>query len=969
MDGTLRVRLLGTVAAWRGDAEVELGASRQRAVFAVLAMNAGQVVSRETVIDAVWGEQAPATAGNTLQTYISRLRRALEPDRTRWKDGQVLVSAGAGYQLRVDSLDVREFDRLRHEADRAWARQDIAAARAFLDEALALQAGEPLGEVDSPFATLHRKRLAELRLAALERRAETMIAVNDPAAVAELQRLTDAYPLRESLVGLLMTALSQAGRDVEAVGLFRETEERLVAELGIEPGAPLRRILDQIVAARPAEHSPLPGAPQVLVGRSSELAVLRSRIADLSRGLGATIWIEGGDGVGKTALLATAFASTEHVYWAAADESDRPLGLMLSALGVSRFELAEGVAGANAEGFAAVDWLAEYVDRLASGGPVVLVLEDLQWADDASALVWHRLAKIARVSALLLVGTCRPVPRRTEVDRMRAAVLSGGELIRLGSLDPKQSAELTAVLLDSAPGPELTVITECAAGNPLFLHEVVDALVHDGLISDGELAESADQITDLCPPALRSVVTKRLGTLSETTREALRWAAVLGSSFDLGDLATVTGRSAYALITVTEEATSAGVLVEAGVRLAFRHPLVRRVLYTSMPLSVRLALHRQAAEMLDAADASVERVAEQLLAAPASADAWMTQWLLANVNSVAGRSPSVATDLLRRSAESRGPVREVLMTRLVRLMFWLGEHPEAEARAVLAMTEDSDLAAEMRLVLAYFETPQVLFDRPPQSQVQLSLLSEEVFKLHSLDLLADADRIVTPAGRQGLHVPAAVHYFWLGRWDEALSEVDAVVQDGPPITFHGLNERRLIHLLHGTAALISAHREEPYRSAGLRGEFLLVADSVVAEQEGRPDEALALLRPLVEQGAYQWLPGVARLALDLGDVATASAASAACEAASSPRAKVSARWCRGLLDRDTTALLDVAKHFDEIGRKIEYAMAAEDAAVLLESPGDAQRAFLNAQAVYTELGATWDLRRAATRLASAKKTA
>src|ERR1044072_2787778 len=120
MDQILRVRLLGKVAAWRGETELDLGPGRQRTVFAVLAMRANQVVSREALVDAVWGDAAPPGASNNLYSYISRLRQAL--GRTT----QTLISAGSGYSLRLDpdSLDIRKFDHFREIAQQCWNRRD-----------------------------------------------------------------------------------------------------------------------------------------------------------------------------------------------------------------------------------------------------------------------------------------------------------------------------------------------------------------------------------------------------------------------------------------------------------------------------------------------------------------------------------------------------------------------------------------------------------------------------------------------------------------------------------------------------------------------------------------------------------------------------------------------------------------------------------------------------------------------------
>ncbi|MET0237612.1 MAG: BTAD domain-containing putative transcriptional regulator [Kibdelosporangium sp.] len=1136
--GSLRVQVLGPVSAWRAEQQLDLGSGRQRAVFAALAMRANRVVSREELVSSVWGENPPSGAGGSLYTYISRLRRVLEPDRSRWSGGQTLVSEGSGYSLLLDTarLDVSEFDRLRESANEQWNRRDLTAARATMDAALALWHGEALAGIQSPFAVLHRKRLGELRLAALERRAEIMLGAGDvTGAVTDLYRLAGAHPLRESLRGLLMTALHRGGRDAEALEVYEETKQILIEQLGIEPGANLRRVYGEIVARpvpkTPAQRTPSLAKlarPEVFVNRSAELSTLRGRLADVLHGAGAAVWVEGEAGIGKSALLSVALGDAAdrggQLLWAAGDEVGRrfPLGLILSCLGVDvrsadprRAAVAEslraGDSGQVQPGWqpedpllAAVDQLVELVEQLCAEGPVVLVLDDLQWADDASLLVWHRLARMTRQLPLLLAGSCRPAPRRAELDQIRSVVsVWAGDLIPLDPLDEPGTAELAGRLLGAEPGATLLGLTDSAAGNPSFVREIVQALIRDKAIT---IANGVADVGDMdyeglteAQPALAAVVTRRTGHLANLTKEALRWAALLGVEFDLGDLATVMNRPASELIRAVEEASAAGVLGEAGQRFAFRHPLVRRALYEAMPEAVRIALHRQAAETLDDAGAQVSLVAGQLQGAGVQVDAWVTKWLVANTNALARRSPTIAADLLSHAVGSPGlrdEARETLTARLARVLFWLGRSPQAEARSVLAMTGDPERAAEMRLVLAYLDylghdntraieaLDQVIGDpdvpehwrarhlamrsmversglddpaaAAPAAQEQLttalrdkdsfaiaqwsqylwqiasmlrehqealdyinaaiaaisgrtelgdlllSFLDNKMFTLENLDRLDDAEATLDAARHlvtrlslpSGPHIAAAVHYYWLGRWDEALAELDSVMQDGPEITFYGLRQHGVIRLLHGTAALIAAHRDDavtlerhlkmgsehprPTPEARESCDFLLMAAALAAEQRGRPDEALQLLTPVLDQGysrmmlRHQWLPKVVRLALDQGDRALARSALDVCVAeadmeARPARASAAAQWCQGLVESDPGALLTVAKHYAVTGRKIEHGLASEDAAVLLAAdrrPDEARKALHDAMNVYNELGAAWDVRRAESRLAS-----
>jgi DNA-binding SARP family transcriptional activator len=251
----LRVQTLGPVRAWRGEQELDLGPPKQRGVLAMLAMNANRVVLRDELIRALWGGESPTSAVNAVHVYIAGLRRVLEPGRGRRQPGRVLASAESGYLLRLPSggLDADEFDQLLTEARRLVTADDQPGAIGLLDRALELWQGAPLSGAAGPYVDAERARLAELRLAAVQERAELMLALGHHAVILpDLSELVRQYPLREGLRELLMLALYRSGRQEEALASFRAARSLLIEELGVEPGAQLQRLHQQMLSADPA---------------------------------------------------------------------------------------------------------------------------------------------------------------------------------------------------------------------------------------------------------------------------------------------------------------------------------------------------------------------------------------------------------------------------------------------------------------------------------------------------------------------------------------------------------------------------------------------------------------------------------------------------------------------------------------------------------------------------------------------
>ena len=1019
----LRVEVLGPVRAWRGPVELTLGPARQRAVFAVLALRGGRPVTRDELVSAVWGADAPKSVAGNIHTYVSGLRRALEPDRA------LLTSDMAGYRLTAPTVDALEFERLVRDTD-------------SLDTALAMWHGDPLSGVPGPFAEQERARLAELRLVALERRAAALLdAGADDELRAELTALVREYPLRERFRELLMLALHRGGQRAEALEVYAEGHRVLAAELGVEPGDALRDLHARLLDDEPHEPDRLvvrpPPAAGPFVGRQAELRRLRTLVDVVCEGRGGAIWVEGDFGIGKSALLAHALAHVPdrdcQLGWAVADErsAEVPLGVLRDCLR-TRSESA--------------DELLELVTERCRHAPLVLVVDGMQWADEASAQLWHRLVAAARQLPLLLVATARPVPRGPALARLRHELHTRDAVLALGPLSADEALELRN-RLGGTPARELVL---GMAGNPRYITE---------------LATTAN------PASLIDTARGQLDVLSADARETLRAAALLGAEFTVTAVAAVAGQRPSDLLGVLEEATAANVVVDAGDHLAFRHPLLREACYTE--LRNRGPRHRAAAEALAGAGAPVVEVAGQLAAA--GLDDWGLAWLADHHTALANRAPLVAAELLDRAVSlclPDDPRREVLAAARVRVLYRLDRQPEREAAEALAMATDPHRAAEMRQLLATLrfrrgdveaairtvtvdgdDVPEVWRQRHrhliagfrrggledldaaeaaghaaleeatgdayltaharqtlwlvatvrrdheaalahvgaalesvrPGTDLELDLLDNRLFTCHNLDRLDEAAATLRAAEGRPFQLSRAVHHYWVGQWNEALVELDAVAEPG----FVLRDPVASALLQHGVAALIAGRRGDGIQAAahldavaryGSNPEerenvdFLLVAQALAAEQCGEPE--LSIVDPLLDVSfapmmlRHQWLPGIVRLALAAGDAGRVSRAMRV-SAAEASRERVTARatvaswWCRGLVEDDPAPVLAAASHYRDVGRVVELGSALEDAAVLLARSGDldaARKAFDECAAVYSGLSARWDLDRADARL-------
>jgi len=342
-------------------------------------------------------------------------------------------------------------------------------------------------------------------------------------------------------------------------------------------------------------------------------------------------------------------------------------------------------------------------DELCAAAPTVMVIDDLQWADDASLLVWHQLAASIDQLRLLLIATCRSDPHRPQVQQVRAALARrGGALVTLGPLPETDVAILVRGMLGTPPEDTLRQLTAQAAGNPLYLRELVDALAPErAQPGSAGVRPAGEQL----PASLAALLNDRLSSVSAETEHLLRTAALLGGKFIVTDLAVLLGRPVPDLATGLQEAVQARVLVGSGAELAFRHQLIHQALYETMPAALRTALHADAARELAATDADALSVAQQLVAARKPGPGWARAWLTQNAPALTMRAPQLAADLLRQEADETPSGEQgwdALMASLVRALLAAGSYAETIRRATVALPVMTDPVrrAEMYSVLA-----------------------------------------------------------------------------------------------------------------------------------------------------------------------------------------------------------------------------------------------------------------------------
>ena len=630
------VRILGPLEVYGPDGRIDLGLRKARLLFATLALRAGVPVSIDQLAEVLWPIALPNAWEATVHAHVSRLRRALDPTRTR-SDGSRIETLGQAYALRLEDgeLDVQRFEQLAGAGRVALARGDTAAATELLRDALLQWRGPVLSDfAEESSVAAEARRLDELRLVTVVQHLEAELASGREAAVVgELETLVQEHPLREELWQLLMLALYRSGRQADALRRYANVRRILVEELGIEPGPALRSLEQAIlehdpalkqtgvtVALRPpAEPGAIPvwlAAPgDAFVGRQSQRdAILRA--TPERTGERRLVVVSGEPGVGKTRLirevatvLQAAGASVLggrcveeplHAFQPFAEAVER-LSVVDSALDPAMTVLAANapdvdpsslpIHDAEAMQYALFRALTQTLTERRLGGAPVLVLDDVHWASSEALQVLAHVLRDDDQGSLLVLATARDTEVNDALDALVAELARDDRVqkIPLANLNADEVRELLEERGNDA-GPD--VLFELTEGNPFYVEQMLRHVAESG----GELAAST------IPDSVRDTIARRLLRLPAETRRLLGIAAVVGQEFSLPVLA---GAGEYTLDAADDllgPALGARIVTEQTGRVgsyAFTHGLIRHALRDGLGAARAARVHRGVAMALE----------------------------------------------------------------------------------------------------------------------------------------------------------------------------------------------------------------------------------------------------------------------------------------------------------------------------------------------------------------------------------
>ena len=618
-----------------------LNRRRERTLLGVLLALGGAPVRAERLLAEVWGDKADGLG--PLQVVVSRLRSGLEPERGAREAATRLVSTGGGYALHAatDEVDVWAFEELARRLERAT---DPEERLSLAERAEEYWTADPFLDISTPLVDTARTRLAELRLTVAEARAGAMLDLGRiDGLVSRLSPIALDNPYREGLWALLVLALYRSSRQAEALEELRTLRAKLAEDLGVDPSPALRLLEQQVLTQDPALGSPLgrsaatgdrdrlpdrqpPPAPRPspelgTVGRESALDVLAASLDALSahpdKGM-RFLTVSGEPGIGKTHLVRElermAQARGQRVLVSKCHEGDVapalwPWLVVVRALTDGETEhavrsplapLLHDEASADSLGGGAslrlFDAVVDLVVR-AAHEPLVLIFEDVHWADDTSLRLMTHLARSGLSVPLLVVLTRRTSDAQTDgalLETMSALARADAGRVRLDGLHPDEVGTLLDRELGEHAAPMNEHVADLTGGNPFFVLEYA-RLLHSRPDLHGP-----EPLTLPVPDGVADVLRQRVARLPEGALPILVAAAVLGRVIDPDEVAALAGRPVEDVLDLCDLALAAGLLEERGSGYAFAHTLVRDTVYAQVSAARRMRLHMQAVPVLTA---------------------------------------------------------------------------------------------------------------------------------------------------------------------------------------------------------------------------------------------------------------------------------------------------------------------------------------------------------------------------------
>jgi len=617
VDGVM-VRLAGSFGvSFVGSPAVglELGSRKARRLLMLLAVHRGQVVGVDRVVEALWDDDLPLKPKRNVATLVSRLRAVLGAD--------VITASDAGYRLGVPPavlVDVDIAGGLAAEARRRLVADEPALAVDAASRVLELLGTGSLlvGEADLDWVITAR---AEAQFQVREARhcaAAAALLIDDPVtAVRVSEAAVAADRFDEAAHRFLMSAYDAGGEPAKALAVYERFRAELAAELGVDPSPQTRAVHLAVLQERaPTIDTPEPVPPvptrDSLPGRVGEVTRFRQAWSAASAGEGGVVLIVGEAGIGKTRLAGEAVWVAEStgglVLQARCYVAERSLFLqpfvdaLAGLVGTMRPDRLRELSGARATAFAgllpaagelfgappavraapevelrhAFEGVTAMLRGLADQRTVLLVLDDLQNAGQATIDLLHYLGRHLGKTRLLVIATIRAAEGAATIDAL--ADVAGR--VELGPLAADVVGQLA---LHAGHGDLAEMIFRRTRGHTLFVAETLRGL------AAGELG---------VPDSLRAVVLARLRGTGSTTEELLRTGAVLGASVDPAVLAGLLEVPAHVAAQRCEQAAASGLLVLADRRYEFANDLVQEILYATTPEPTRLAYHRRAADLL-----------------------------------------------------------------------------------------------------------------------------------------------------------------------------------------------------------------------------------------------------------------------------------------------------------------------------------------------------------------------------------